>query len=122
MNPGGSEPRSPVWGAVADLVERSRRQQAAFDPGTGTPEECIESVAPIVELYARARSRGVELSSVERSLLEGVLNDWLRSYAVCRNFDSFEGTVFSIHEVAVRVAEEDDVRAGIERLFERRRS
>lgn len=120
MDPGGSEPRSPVWGAVAELVERSRRTQETFDPETGTPRECAAEVAPIVRLYADAKRRGIELSAVERSLLEGVLNDWLRSYAVCRGFPTFEGTVFSVHEVAVRVAEEDDVRRGIDRLFERR--
>lgn len=119
MDPGRQEPRSPVWGAVADLVERSRRAQEAFDPESGTPGECVAEIEQIVRLYATARRRGVELSAVERSLLEGVLNDWLRSYAVCRELPAFEGSVFSVHEVAIRVAKERDVHSGINGLFDR---
>ena len=119
MDPGGSEPRSPVWGAVAEVTERSHRRHAAFDPENATPADCVDEIEPIVRLYAKARSEGVQLSAVERSLLDGVLNDWLRSYAVCRGLPAFDGSPFSVHEVTTRVAEAGDVTRGVETLFDR---
>lgn len=117
MDPGGSEPRSAVWGAVAEVTERSHRRHAEFDPENGSPDDCVAEIEPIVRLYAEARSEGVQLSAVERSLLDGVLNDWLRSYAVCRGLPAIDGSPFSIHEVATRVAEVGDVAGGVETLF-----
>jgi hypothetical protein len=119
MDVGEVECRSQVWEEVAVLTEESRSEQAAFDPETGTPAECIESgIAPIVRLYVHACREGVDLSAVERSLLEGVLNDWLRSYADMRGYPSFEGTGFSLHEVAMEFAAAGDVEAAVERLFD----
>ncbi|MFB6177423.1 MAG: hypothetical protein ABEI99_09820 [Halobaculum sp.] len=122
MNTGETEARSPVWDAVADLAADSRRRQAAFDPDTGTAAHCIESgVQPILDFYVRACREDVDLSAVERSLLEGVLNDWLRSYATVVGHETFEGTAFSLHELAIEYANAGDVQRAVERLFAGRR-
>ncbi len=114
-----SEGRSQIWDAVADLAAESRREQEAFDPETGDARACIETgVAPIVRLYVHACREGVELSPVELSLLEGVLNDWLRSYADVTGRPSFDGSVFSLHEVAMEFVDAGDVATAVDRLFE----
>lgn len=95
-----SRGRSAYWDEVAALVEQSRGRFAEFDPETGDERVPIdEGVMPIVELYAEARRDDVTLSQVERSLLEGVLNDWLGAYAHAH------GTTcpgeFSVHDVVL---------------------
>jgi hypothetical protein len=119
MEVGGAEERSALWREVAGLAEESRREHESFDPGSGSPRDCIETgIAPILRLYVHACREGIDLSAVERSLLEGALNDWLRSYAEVRDFPSFEGTAFSLHEVAMEFADAGDVGCAVERLFE----
>ncbi|QHS16421.1 hypothetical protein [Halopenitus persicus] len=91
--------RSAYWETVAAVVERARRRHERFDPADDAAATAIdEGIRPIVAVYARARRDGVTLSAVERSLLEGVLNDWLAAYAGCLG-RSIENT-YSIHEVA----------------------
>ncbi|WP_096389311.1 hypothetical protein [Halopenitus persicus] len=91
--------RSTYWETVADVVERARRRHERFDPAGDDPTTAIdEGIRPIVAVYARARRDGVALSAVERSLLEGVLNDWLAAYAGCVG-RTIENS-YSIHEVA----------------------
>lgn len=92
--------RSSHWRDVADVAERTRTQSADFDPEEDDPAACIHAgVEPIVTLFVRVRRSGDELSEVERSLLEGALNDWLGKYAAC--FDRpFDGG-YTVREVAM---------------------
>jgi hypothetical protein len=91
--------RSAYWETVAAVVERARRRHERFDPTADDPGTAIDAgIRPIVAVYANARRDGVTLSAVERSLLEGVLNDWLVAYAGCLG-RSVENS-YSIHEVA----------------------
>ncbi len=110
--------RSSYWDDVAALAERSRRASAEFDPSSGTPADCIEAgVAPIVRLYIETCREGADLSAVERSLLEGALNDWLQQYAACRELPAYEGTAFSVHEVAMEAARTGEVETAVTSLL-----
>lgn len=101
MEAGG---RSAYWDEVATLVEQSRGRFEAFDPETGNEQVPIaEGVVPIVELYVEIRRNDVTLSQVERSLIEGVLNDWLNAYARAHG-TSCPGE-FSVHDVVLAFAE-----------------
>ena len=92
--------RSAYWRDVASVAETTRRDCEAFDPESGDPITCIGSgVAPIVALFVRVRREGELLSDVERSLLEGALNDWLAAFATCHDV-SFEGG-YTVREVAI---------------------
>lgn len=92
--------RSARWRDVAAVAERTREECAEFDPETDSPAKCVDAgVRPIVTLFLTVREEGETLSEVERSLLEGALNDWLRAYASC--FDrAFDGG-YTVREVAM---------------------
>lgn len=99
--PGGA--RSAFWGEVRAVAETSRQRVEEFDPAAHGPDECVrEGIAPIVSLYVRVSRRGDSLSEVERSLLSGVLNDWLAAYAACHE-TGFEGG-YTVREVALQYA------------------
>ncbi|MGZ0746063.1 MULTISPECIES: hypothetical protein [unclassified Haloparvum] len=101
MEAGG---RSAYWDEVATLVEQSRGRFEEFDPETGDAQVPItEGVVPIVELYVEVRRDDVTLSQVERSLIEGLLNDWLNAYA--RAHDTSCPGEFSVHDVVLAFAE-----------------
>lgn len=107
--------RSTYWTEVAPLVERSRRRYERFEPEGATPEVCLQAgVEPIVSLYVAARSDGAELSTVELSLLDGALNDWLKMYARCRN-TRLDGQ-YSVHEVAIDTAKRGDLGTVVDEL------
>ncbi len=100
--------RSTYWAEVAPLVERSRRRCERFEPEGTNPQVCVRSgIEPIVSLYVAARSDGAELSTVELSLLDGALNDWLKMYAQCR--DTWLDSQYSVHEVAMDTAKRGDL-------------
>lgn len=112
MDVGG---RSAYWDEVASLVEQSRGRFEQFD--LETDDEAIpirDGIMPIVELYAEARRDDVTLSQVERSLLEGVLNDWLNAYA------RMHGTAcpgeFSVHDVVLAFAEAGSLETAVHDL------
>lgn len=108
--------RSRHWESVRSLVVQSRRDSDDFDPAVGDPPVCIEEgVRPIVELYARVRRSEDALSDVERSLLAGVLNDWLRHYAACHDTHAVEE--YTVHEVAMAYARGDSLAATLDSLL-----
>lgn len=102
------ESRSAYWDDVVDLVERSRRDCEAFDPDAERPAAALdEGIAPILSLYIEARREGVRLSTVERSLLEGVLNDWMEAYARSRGEPCSGG--YTLHEVAIEYSRRESL-------------
>jgi hypothetical protein len=112
MDPGG---RSAYWDEVATLVEQSRDRFESFDPETdGEQVPIAEGVLPIVELYVEVRRDDVTLSQVERSLIEGVLNDWLSAYA------SVHGTScpgeFSVHDVVLTLTRTGSLERAVHEL------
>lgn len=110
--------RSVRWRAVSTLAESSRRDCRSFDPDASSPADAISAgVDPLLTEYVRCCREGVRLSAVERSLLEGALNDWLRAYASARGLPTFEGTAFSVHELALEYAREGDTADAVEQLF-----
>ncbi|MFB6235302.1 MAG: hypothetical protein ABEH81_03205 [Halopenitus sp.] len=112
MKAGG---RSAYWDEVATLVEQSRGRFEEFDPETGSDTVPLaEGVVPIVELYAEVRRDDMTLSQVERSLLEGVLNDWLNAYA--RAHDTSCPGEFSVHDVVLAFAEAGSVEDAVHDL------
>lgn len=112
MDPGG---RSAYWDEVATLVDQSRGRYEEFDPETGSHEVPIaEGVVPIVELYVQVRRNDVTLSQVERSLLEGVLNDWLNAYA--RAHETSCPAEFSVHDVVLAFAEAGSLETAVHDL------
>ena len=110
--------RSSRWRAVTTLAESSRRACRVFDPEDASPADAVaDGIDPLLTEYVRCCRDGVRLSAVERSLLEGALNDWLRAYATARGLPAFEGTAFSVHELAIEYARQGDVTAAVEHLF-----
>jgi len=108
--------RSAHWEDVRDLVEESRRRCSEFDPATGDPTIPLErGVRPIVSLYAKIRGAGESLTDVERSLLSGALNDWLRLYAECHGYH--HESSYTVHEVATAYARERDLETTLRRLL-----
>ncbi|WP_435125931.1 hypothetical protein [Halobaculum sp. D14] len=108
----------PPRGDVSAFAELLRRRRDSFDPDDDTAADAIRfGVAPLVHAYVRCCRVDAELSPVERSLLEGTLNDWLRAYAESRGLPAFDGTAFSIHEIAMEYADCRDVAAAVSRLF-----
>lgn len=107
--------RSDHWRDVADVAERTRTQAADFDPESQDPAECIDSgVRPIVALYVKVRRSGDTLSEVERSLLEGALNDWLGKFAACYD-RPFDGG-YTVREVAMAWARDGSLRETVRDL------
>ncbi len=104
---------------MTTLAETSRHQCQSFDPEESTPAEAIaEGIEPLLTEYVRCCRDGIRLSAVERSLLEGALNDWLRAYAAARELPAFEGTAFSVHELAIEYARTGETAEAVEQLFE----
>lgn len=113
--------RSLRWRSVTTLAERSRRDCREFDPEAATPADAVdEGIEPLLTEYVRCRREDVRLSAVERSLLEGALNDWLRAYAATRGLPTFEGTAFSVHELAIEYARTGETAAAVRHLFSER--
>ncbi|UIO98943.1 hypothetical protein Hbl1158_10390 [Halobaculum sp. CBA1158] len=110
--------RSPRFQEVTGLAEASRRKCRRFDPDDDPAADAVAGVRPLVRVYVECRRDGVELSAVERSLLAGAINDWLRAYAAARDLPPFDGTAFSVHEVAMEYARVGDLRATLDRLLE----
>lgn len=110
--------RSVRWRAVTTLAESSRHDCRSFDPEESSPADAVaHGIDPLLGEYVRCCRDGVRLSAVERSLLEGALNDWLRAYATARGLPAFEGTAFSVHELAIEYARAGDTVEAVERLF-----
>lgn len=108
--------RSKYWEEVRSVVRQSRLNFDGFDPDRDDPTRCVEAgVRPIVSLYVQARRDGAALSDVERSLLSGVLNDWLSAYA--RAHGVATGADFTVHEVAMAYARDDSLESAMRRLL-----
>jgi hypothetical protein len=109
--------RSKYWEEVRSVVRQSRLNLDAVDPDRDDPSRCLETgVRPIVSLYVRVRRDGGSLSDVERSLLDGELNDWLSMYARVRG--TARDVDVTVHEVAMAYARDESLERAIGRLLD----
>jgi hypothetical protein len=98
------------------LADRAQRDRATFEPPASQPDEeqameyLRSGLGPTVGLYIEARTEDepVRFSSVEMSLLEQAMNDWLSLYAQCYKV-SLDAD-FTVRETAELLIETNNIR------------
>lgn len=109
--------RSAAWSEVRAVAESARQSLESFDPESDPPSVPVEKgVGPIISVYVELRREEQELTEVERSLLAGLLNDWLGAYAACHGV-GFEGS-YTVREVALRYAEHGSLQETVRELVD----
>ena len=100
---------------IDELVDRARRDRAAFEPPAEPPDEdaaleyLIEGAGVAVGLYIEARTGDmVRFDEDEFARLERALNDWLELYAACYGVEL--ETAFSVREAAEVLIETQNIR------------
>jgi hypothetical protein len=91
---------------IFELADRARNDREAFEPPSSPPDEeramgyLRSGFGPTIGLYieARASDEPVRFSSVEMSLLEQAMNDWLSLYAQC--YETPLDAEFTVREAA----------------------
>lgn len=93
---------------IFELADRARQDREEFVPPESPPDEerameyLRSGLGPTIGFYieARAGDELVRFSSVEMSLLEQAMNDWLSLYAQC--YETPLDAEFTVREAADR--------------------
>jgi ABC-type uncharacterized transport system involved in gliding motility auxiliary subunit len=101
---------------IFDLADRARHDHEEFVPPQSPPDEekameyLRSGLGPTIGLYieARAGDELVRFSSVEMSLLEQAMNDWLSLYAQC--YETPLEAEFTVREAAELLIETHNIR------------
>mgnify|MGYP006297836907 CR=1 FL=1 len=101
---------------IESLVERYRRDRAAFDPPADPPAPeramtvCRDGVGPAVMIYvdARTNDHGVGFTDREFDRLHEALNGYLAMYAACYGVETSPDT--SLREAAELLLDTHNVR------------
>ncbi|WP_332897633.1 hypothetical protein [Haladaptatus sp. CMSO5] len=107
---------SPYWERISSLAERAQadREQSTLARGEAADERALtylrDGVGQVALVYIEARTgdEQVRFSTVEFSLLERALNDWLDCYAHCYGVEL--GAEFTVREVAELLLKTDNIR------------
>jgi hypothetical protein len=91
---------------IFELADRARNDRESFEPPSSPPDEeramgyLRSGFGPTIGLYieSRAGDESVRFSSVEMSLLEQAMNDWLSLYAQC--YETPLDAEFTVREAA----------------------
>lgn len=101
---------------IFELADRARHDREAFEPPASPPDEARameylrSGLGPTIGLYieARAGDEQVRFSSVEMSLLEQAMNDWLSLYAQC--YETPLDADFTVREAAELLIETHNIK------------
>ncbi|WP_336360539.1 hypothetical protein [Haladaptatus sp. ZSTT2] len=107
---------SPYWERISSLAERAQadREQSTLARGEAADERALtylrDGVGQVALVYIEARTgdEQVRFSTVEFSLLERALNDWLDCYAHCYGVEL--NAEFTVREVAELLLKTDNIR------------